>query len=252
MGWLSIGSVLLALACGTNAEPPAPAAAPDPGEAIAMSREAMVLEQLEMRGIEDPRVLAAMRKVPRHVYAPGVEPERAYDDSPQPIGFKQTISQPYIVALMTQLALLPENARVLEVGTGSGYQAAVLAEIATQVFSIEIVPELASQAAAVLEQQGYRNVQVRAGDGYAGWPSEAPFDAILVTAGAPRVPEALLEQLKVGGRLVIPVDQPEVDWNFMGGSQQLEVHVRTEAGFERQASIPVRFVPMTGEVRRKK
>jgi protein-L-isoaspartate(D-aspartate) O-methyltransferase len=253
MGRLAMAIVLLVLGCGASTERanPAPAAAPEPSEALTMSREAMVTEQLERRGIRDARVLEAMRKVPRHVYAPKVEPERAYEDSPQPIGHKQTISQPYIVALMTELAKVDAKARVLEIGTGSGYQAAVLGELVAEVYSIEIVPELAAQAAAVLAQQGYSHVHVRAGDGYAGWPEQAPFDAIVVTAGAPRVPQALLDQLKVGGRLVIPVDQSESDWRYLGASQQLEVHVRTEDGFDRIAGIPVRFVPMTGEVRKK-
>ena len=214
-----------------------------------MSRQTMVTEQLERRGVKDPRVLAAMRKVPRHVYAPKVDPEQAYEDRPQPIGHRQTISQPYIVGLMTQMAQVRPGARVLEVGTGSGYQAAVLAELAAEVYSIEIIPELAERASRVLAQQGYTNVHVRAGDGYAGWPEHAPFDAIVVTAGAPRVPQPLLDQLAVGGRLVIPVDQPDYDWGFPRGAQQLEVHVRKETGFERIAGIPVRFVPMTGEVR---
>ena len=217
----------------------------DPSVAL---RARMVEVQIEARGVRDPRVLDAMRRVPRHAFVPEVSLEEAYADRPQQIGHRQTISQPYIVALMTELAELPANARVLEVGTGSGYQAAVLAEIAEQVFSIEIVEALAESARRTLQQQGYENVEVRAGDGYAGWPEAAPFDAIVVTAGAPRVPQPLLEQLAIGGRLVLPVDQQKSSW--LGEVvQQLEVHRRTKLGFEREKGLAVRFVPMTGEVR---
>ena len=208
-------------------------------------RAQMVATQIDARGIRDERVLAAMGRVKRHAFAPEISLEQAYADNARPIGHRQTISQPYIVALMTEMAELPEHARVLEVGTGSGYQAAVLAEIADEVFTIEIVPELAASAARTLAAQGYDNVHTRAGDGYAGWPEAAPFDAILVTAGAPRVPEPLLEQLAIGGRLVLPVDRPEDGPSV----QRLEVYERTATGFEREAGPPVLFVPMTGAVR---
>ena len=208
---------------------------------LAYERDRMVELQIESRGIRDERVLAAMRRVPRHRFAPDLDPERAYEDRPHPIGEGQTISQPYIVALMSELARVGPGCRVLEVGTGSGYQAAVLAEMGCTVYTIEIVEPLAAQAKEILEAEGYADrVHGRAGDGYRGWPDQAPFDAVLVTAAAPRVPQPLLDQLRVGGRLVIPVGEP---W------QTLEVHVRTEEGFERYGGSAVRFVPMTGEIR---
>ncbi|MGH7893115.1 MAG: protein-L-isoaspartate(D-aspartate) O-methyltransferase [Candidatus Binatia bacterium] len=201
-------------------------------------RERMVREQLETRDVRNARVLAAMRKVPRHEFVSGELQAHAYEDTPLPIGHDQTISQPYIVALMTELAALGPDARVLEVGTGSGYQAAILAELARDVYTIEIVAPLARSAEGTLRRLGYDHVHVRAGDGYRGWPEAAPFDAILVTAAPHTVPAPLLGQLVVGGRLVIPVGRAD---------QQLEVHQRTSAGFEVRRVAPVRFVPMTGE-----
>jgi protein-L-isoaspartate(D-aspartate) O-methyltransferase len=186
----------------------------DPSSA---ARERMVAEQIAARGVADARVLAAMRKVPRHEFVPADVRARAYDDSPLAIGHDQTISQPYIVALMTELAALGPGARVLEIGTGSGYQAAVLAEVAGAVYTIEILAPLARRAEATLSRLGYGRVHVRQGDGYRGWPEAAPFDAIVVTAAAPKVPPALLEQLADGGRLVMPVGDRE---------QHLEVHRR--------------------------
>jgi protein-L-isoaspartate(D-aspartate) O-methyltransferase len=207
---------------------------------LAAERERMVAEQLAARGIADGRVLEAMRRVPRHEFVPAAARARAYQDRALGIAHGQTISQPYIVAAMSELARVGPGARVLEVGTGSGYQAAVLAEMGAEVWSIEIVEPLAREAGATLARLGYAKVHVRAGDGYRGWPAAAPFDAVLVTAAAPRVPPALIEQLRVGGRLVIPVGEHE---------QELQVHVRTEHGSEVQRVFPVRFVPMTGEVR---
>ena len=201
-------------------------------------RERMVREQLASRDVTDARVLAAMRRVPRHEFVPAALRAQAYEDGPLPIGHEQTISQPYIVALMTQLAALGPASRVLEVGTGSGYQAAILAEVARDVYTIEIVEPLARSAEATLRRLGYERVHVRAGDGYRGWPEAAPFDAILVTAAPEKVPAPLLEQLAVGGRLVIPVGRLD---------QELEVHRRTAGGFEVARVAPVRFVPMTGE-----
>jgi protein-L-isoaspartate(D-aspartate) O-methyltransferase len=200
----------------------------------------MVATQIAARGIRDPRVLAAFRKVPRHEFVPVASRAQAYADMALPIGEGQTISQPYIVALMTELAGLRETSRVLEVGTGSGYQAAILAELAQDVWSIEIIEPLARGAAARLERLGYGNVRVRHGDGYRGWPHAAPFDAILVTAAAPTVPKPLLDQLAAGGRLVIPVGDDE---------HELEVHRRTARGITVERVAAVRFVPMTGEVR---
>jgi protein-L-isoaspartate(D-aspartate) O-methyltransferase len=169
------------------------------------SRDPMVREQIESRGITNARVLAAMTKVPRHEFVPEHLAGAAYEDHPLPIGYNQTISQPYIVALMTDLLQLQPGAKVLEVGTGSGYQAAILAEVGAQVYSLEILEPLAKTSAELLHRLGYTSVQVKQGDGYLGWPEHAPYDAIIVTAAADHVPPPLVEQLKPGGRLVIPV-----------------------------------------------
>ncbi len=203
-------------------------------------RHRMVVDQLEGRDVHDALVLAAMTAVPRHAFVPSELHAHAYDDAPLPIGRGQTISQPYVVAAMTQLAQLGPGARVLEIGTGCGYQTAVLAELAVEVYSIEIVPELAARAAATLAQLGYVNVRLRRGDGHAGWPEAAPFDAILVTAAPPAIPPALLRQLAIGGRLVIPVGVEH---------QELELVVRTaEHSWTERTIFPVRFVPMTRSV----
>jgi protein-L-isoaspartate(D-aspartate) O-methyltransferase len=198
----------------------------------------MVDEQIIERGIRNEQVLAAMRYVPRHEFVPDSLRERSYDDRPLPIGEGQTISQPYIVALMTELAEPEQNHRVLEVGTGSGYQAAVLAELVADVYSIELLPTLAESATERLQKLGYADrVHVRAGDGYLGWPEAAPFDSILVTCGADHVPEPLFEQLKPGGKLIIPV-----------GSlleQKLRVVEKNARGERRTRDVlPVRFVPL--------
>ena len=216
---------------------PAPEAG---GEARARDREKMVTEQIATRGVRDERTLAAMRTVPRHLFVPEEVASQAYADHPLPIGHGQTISQPYVVAFMTEALGLEGDETVLEIGTGSGYQAAVLAEIVARVYSIEIVAPLAQEAAARLQELGYKNVEVRSGDGYAGWPEAAPFDAIIVTAAAPRIPEPLKEQLRDGGRLILPVGD---DW------QELVVVTRRGDRFEEKRVLPVRFVPMTGEVR---
>jgi protein-L-isoaspartate(D-aspartate) O-methyltransferase len=214
-------------------------AAQDAAE-LARRRERMVEETIASRGVRDPRILAAMRKVERHLFVPPEMVAQAYEDHPLPIGHGQTISQPYIVAFMTEALGLTGGESVLEVGTGSGYQAAVLAEIAAHVRTIEIVAPLAEEAAALLKRLGYANVEVRAGDGYQGWPEAAPFDAIIVTAAAPRVPEPLKQQLKDGGRLILPVGD---EW------QELVVVTRRGDRFEEKRVLPVRFVPMTGKVR---
>lgn len=201
------------------------------------AREQMVAQQIAARGIRDQRVLAAMRQVPRHEFVPSEVASRAYEDRPLPIGLEQTISQPYIVALMTELAEVRAGTRVLEIGTGSGYQAAVLAALGAKVYTIEIVPELAARAGATLRRLDYR-VQSRTGDGYRGWREAAPFDAIIVTAAPPRIPEPLKQQLAIGGRLVVPVGDQ---------IQELMVIKRTEVGFTERKEAPVRFVPMVGE-----
>jgi protein-L-isoaspartate(D-aspartate) O-methyltransferase len=199
------------------------------------ARARMVEEQIVSRGVRDPRVLAAMRAVPRHLFVPDNLKDAAYEDHPLPIGFRQTISQPYIVAYMTEAAGIRPGARVLEVGTGSGYQAAVLAEAGAEVFSIEIVPELARQAREALRKAGYGRVQLREGDGYLGWPEHAPFDAILVTAAPDHVPPPLVEQLKTGGRMVIPVGR---------ALQEMTIISKTAKGATETRTIPVRFVPL--------
>ncbi|MFZ5452892.1 MAG: protein-L-isoaspartate(D-aspartate) O-methyltransferase [Thermodesulfobacteriota bacterium] len=176
-----------------------------PEDEFAAIRHRMVDTQIEARGIKDSRVLAAIRRVPRHRFVPLGLWDQAYNDYPLPIGEDQTISQPYIVALMTEALELKDTDRVLEIGTGSGYQAAILAELAGEVYSIDRLPSLAEQAQKVLTALGYKNLQVRVGDGTLGWPEACPFDAILVTAGTPQVPRPLVEQLALGGRLVIPV-----------------------------------------------
>jgi protein-L-isoaspartate(D-aspartate) O-methyltransferase len=202
------------------------------------SRERMVTKQIESRGVTDGNVLSAMRRVPRHLFVPKQYEDRAYSDGPLPIGHDQTISQPYIVALMTELLEVGRDDRVLEIGTGSGYQSAVLAEIVDSVYSIEIVCDLANSARELLEKLGYDNVEVICGDGYRGDTAAAPFDAIIVTAAPDHIPEPLIEQLRQGGRMVIPVG------DFY---QELVVIEKTPEGLVKRRSIPVRFVPMTGE-----
>jgi protein-L-isoaspartate(D-aspartate) O-methyltransferase len=203
-------------------------------------REAMVRRQIEARGVRDPNVLKAMRMVPRHAFVPQEQQSSAYADHPLPIGHGQTISQPYIVAFMTEALQLDPNSVVLEIGTGSGYQAAVAAEIAREVYTIEIVEPLATSAAETLRALGYANVHVKAGDGHYGWPEAGPFDAIIGTAAAEQIPPALIAQLKAGGRMILPV---------VGelGLQYLILVRKDERGKVRQERVmPVVFVPMTG------
>ncbi len=209
--------------------------------AYAKARDSMVATQIIARGVRDVRTLQAMREVPRHRFVPPALLKQAYDDHPLPIGHGQTISQPYIVAFMTEALGLKGGETVLEVGAGSGYQSAVLSRIAARVFGIEIVEPLAREAKERMGVLGYRNVEIRAGDGYAGWPEHAPFDAILVAAAAPRVPEPLKRQLKNGGRLILPV-----------GDHVQELRIVTRRGeiFEERSVLAVQFVPMTGEIRK--
>lgn len=221
------------LAC--RPDPGAPGIRADPWEG---PRREMVRTQLKARDITDEAVLAVMERVPRHLFVPESERFRAYADHPLPIGLRQTISQPYIVAYMTQALQVEEGDRVLEIGTGSGYQAAVLSHLAAEVYSIEILPDLAEQAGERLSVLGYDNVQVRAGDGYFGWPEHAPFDGIMVTAAPDHVPPRLVEQLAPGGRLVMPV----------GERYQELIRITRGEGEETalERLLPVRFVPMTG------
>lgn len=201
-------------------------------------RSRMVERQIKARGINDPRVLAAMRKVPRHCFVPDSRREWAYDDHPLPIGFGQTISQPYIVALMTQALELAPGEKVLEIGTGSGYQAAVLAELTDQVYSIEIVPRLGKRAAKVLADLGYGKVHLRIGDGYKGWYEAAPYKAIILTAAPPKIPKALIDQLDRGGRMILPLGPN-------GGAQELLLLRKGDSGrITRESLGLVRFVPM--------
>jgi len=207
-------------------------------------RAKMVARQIQARDVRDPNVLKAMRIVPRHAFVRRSEQSLAYADYPLPIGYDQTISQPYIVGFMTQALQLNHNSKVLEIGTGSGYQAAVCAEIAKEVYTIEIVKELAEISKKRLKELGYPNVFVKAGDGFFGWPEHAPFDAIIGTAAAGRIPEPLIEQLKTGGRMILPVGGPR---DF----QYLVLITKDEKGsLVEKKVMPVRFVPMTGEVQK--
>lgn len=201
------------------------------------AERARMVEHLRARGIRDPRVLAAMNQVPRHLFVPEAQRPAAYSDSPLPIGNGQTISQPYIVAFMTESLQVEPEHRVLEIGTGSGYQTAVLSLLAREVYSIEIIPPLAHQSETVLRDLGYRNVHLCIGNGYRGWPEHAPFDRVIVTAAPDEVPRLLVGQLMVGGSMVIPVGSAD---------QELQVLERTDMGTELHRTLPVRFVPMTG------
>jgi protein-L-isoaspartate(D-aspartate) O-methyltransferase len=198
----------------------------------------MVLDQIESRGVRDRNVLKALRSVPRHLFVPEDLASEAYSDYPLPIGLGQTISQPYIVAFMTELLNVEAGHKVLEIGTGSGYQAAVLSLLAHSVYSIEIVPDLGRQARDLLSQLGYDNVEVRIGNGYLGWPEAAPFDRIIVTAAPDKLPQELVDQLRPGGRLVAPI-------GAVGGIQQLVLVKKDRSSkIETREVLPVRFVPM--------
>ncbi len=207
-------------------------------------REKMVETQIKARGVKDPRVLSALIKVERHRFVPEEYLDSAYSDQPLPIGEGQTISQPYIVALMTELLELKGNEKVLEIGTGSGYQASVLAELAKEVYTVEIVEPLASTARNRLLELGYQNIKVKAGDGYLGWPEAAPFDAIIITCAPDHIPKPLVQQLREGGRMVVPVGTY---------AQELKKIVKRSGTTETTDVIPVVFVPMTGKgVKQKK
>ena len=217
--------------------------APETTDPDLQRRQRMVREQIERRGIRDQRVLDALRQVPRHELVPKSERARAYGDHPLPIGYQQTISQPYIVASMTELIDPKPTDRVLEIGTGSGYQAAVLSLLVKEVFTIEIVEPLAKRAEYDLKRLGYKNVTVIHGDGYLGLPKKAPFDAIVVTAAPEIIPQPLIDQLEVGGRMVIPVGDRD---------QELKLIEKTKKGLVTKKVYDVRFVPMTGEVEKRK
>ncbi|MGB9601161.1 MAG: protein-L-isoaspartate(D-aspartate) O-methyltransferase [Limisphaerales bacterium] len=215
-------------------------------EKYAEARKKMVEEQLASwtRGIKNKKVLEAMEKVPRHEFVPDDVKNQAYEDYPLPIGYGQTISQPYIVAFMTEKLDPQPNHRVLEIGTGSGYQAAVLSLLVSEVYSIEIIEPLAKRAEETCKRLGYTNVFIKAGDGYKGWPEKAPFDSIIVTCAPEKIPEPLVEQLKDGGKMIIPVGPI---WD-----QSLYLLVKSGNEIKKQAVLPVRFVPMTGEIEKKK
>lgn len=203
-------------------------------------RAAMVLNQISARGVKDPAVLAAMRTVPRHEFVPEADREAAYDDGPLPIGRAQTISQPYIVGSMTELLQLKASDRVLEIGTGCGYQTAVLAEIARHVYSVERIGSLQIEAMRTLDRLRYRNISLRVGDGFGGWSAYAPYDAIIVTAAAPKLPERLVEQLAPGGRFVLPIEKAR--------GQQLVRFTNSEQGLAQEDLYAVRFVPMLEDI----
>ena len=235
---MTFGSVLATstvLIAAANCSRGGVAQGPTDRDSYATARNTMVSQQIEARGIRSPSVLDAMRLVPRHLFVPPDQAAFAYNDTPLAIGQGQTISQPYIVAYMTEALRTSPDHTVLEVGTGSGYQAAVLSRLVREVYSIEIVPELAERARRTLAAIGYRNVQVRTGNGYLGWPERAPFSGIIVTAAPPEIPRALVDQLAVGGVMVVPV-----------GSllQEMTIVTKTASGVTEQRTIPVRFVPM--------
>ena len=229
--WIQMGAAAFTAFACAGAERGTTGAQPDRDA----ERARMVAQQLRARDIKDPRVLDAMSRVPRHMFVPEASRSMAYGDYPLPIGFNQTISQPYIVAFMTQALKLEPDHRVLEIGTGSGYQAAVLAELAREVYTIEIIEPLAESARQTLKSLGYENVHVKAGNGYEGWPEHAPYDRVMVTAAPEQVPQPLVDQLREGGLMAIPVGRYD---------QELRILRKTASGLETLDTLPVRFVPM--------
>lgn len=239
-GRLTFSSILAILGWCTCLPPPISGAEmnmPGPSTERQAERDRMVREQILARDVSDPAVLRAMHAVPRHRFVPTEESAQAYEDHPLPIGFGQTISQPYIVAFMTEALQLQPHESVLEIGTGSGYQAAILAQLVKHLWTIEIVPELAERAILTFEALGITNITVRSGDGYDGWLDQAPFDAVMLTAAPTQVPQPLLDQLKEGGRLISPIGTHP---------QELMMMTKTQHGFEKTVLLPVSFVPMTG------
>jgi protein-L-isoaspartate(D-aspartate) O-methyltransferase len=238
--WLIVLGVLFAVPAQTAQLQSRP---PESQDAFAQPRRTMVARDLRGRGIKDERVLAAMGEIPRHLFVPERQRPLAYADRPLSIGERQTISQPYVVALMTQLLELQPNERALEIGTGSGYQTAVLAQLAAEVFSIEILPTLSERAKKILDDLGYKNIRLKVGDGFYGWPELSPFDAILVTAAAPRIPEPLSSQLREGGRLVMPLAE--------GERNQRLIRARKSGGkLTIEDFSAVLFVPLTGAIQK--
>jgi protein-L-isoaspartate(D-aspartate) O-methyltransferase len=238
-------SLFLLFSCESAVNPPNSVDAQEKTAKIAQDeykneRREMVERQIRARGISDKSVLKALEKVPRHKFVPESHVRVAYADSPLLIGHNQTISQPFIVAYMTEAADISKDEKVLEIGTGSGYQAAVLGELAKEVYTIEIIPELAERAKSVLDELGYKNVFVKTGNGYLGLPEQAPFDAIVVTAAPDEIPQALVEQLAVGGKMIIPVGATNQE-------QEMVVIKKTKKGVTEKRTMPVRFVPMTGK-----
>ncbi len=213
-------------------------------KARAKAHHQMVEYDLKARGIKAPAVLKAMQQVPRHLFVPKNRRSSAYGDFPLPIGKKQTISRPYIGAFMTQNLALKKTDKVLEIGTGSGYQAAVLAEMAARIYTIEIIPSLADKAAGLLKSLGYTNIEVRTGDGFFGWPEAAPFDAIILTCSAEKIPQALIAQLKEGGRIILPLGRRNAVQNLIFATKK-------SGKLDKEKILPVRFVPMTGEIEKK-
>jgi protein-L-isoaspartate(D-aspartate) O-methyltransferase len=237
--WLIVLGVLFGVPAQTAQLESRP---PEGQDAFAQPRRTMVARDLRGRGIKDEKVLAAMGEIPRHLFVPERQRPSAYADRPLPIGERQTISQPYVVALMTQLLELQPNERALEIGTGSGYQTAVLAQLAAEVCSIEILPTLSERAKKILDDLGYKNIRLKVGDGFYGWPELSPFDAILVTAAAPRIPEPLSSQLREGGRLVMPLE---------GERNQRLIRVRKSGGkLTIEDFSAVLFVPLTGAIQK--
>ncbi|MCU0645380.1 MAG: protein-L-isoaspartate(D-aspartate) O-methyltransferase [bacterium] len=243
--FLTIGFLIVIISvCRTAEDPSFQQSKRDADQDIyTQRRHSMVTEQIEARGIRDKLVLDAMRNVPRHLFVPDYLRDQAYIDSPLPIGDGQTISQPYIVAFMTEALKLKGGEKVLEIGTGSGYQAAVLAAIVKNLYSIEIIPALGKRADEILSKLQYKNIHVEIGDGYRGLPDQAPFDAIMVTAAPEHVPQPLVDQLKIGGRLIIPVG------NLY--QELILITKQPDGSIKKKSVLPVRFVPMTGEAQKK-
>lgn len=240
--WILIGLIVIFVAASTrhylSDRPTTQPQGVDVADDKLTKQRRRLVEDIRFQGIRSRSVLDAMLKVPRHRFVPPAYQNLAYQDRPLPIGHEQTISQPFIVAYMTEAADIKPGEKVLEIGTGSGYQAAVLSQLAGEVYSVEIIPALAESARAILSELGYRNVHVRAGNGYEGWAEHAPFDAIVVTAAPDHVPQALVDQLAVNGKMVIPVGT---------SYQEMMVITKTNSGVVKRRTIPVRFVPMTGK-----